>query len=249
MDEDKLVQNEERELHFKTNVQLKSIIGKDLINDDNIAILELVKNSFDADAKKVSVTYSNLKQNDDNTVGLFSENTSRLIIKDDGLGMDIDDIENKWLNIAYSEKKTNTRQHKRMMAGAKGVGRFSCDRLGEFLILYAKKKKNDKYVKLTIDWKKFEVEDEKKEIQSIELKHDFISSDQLEKSGIAPFHQGVVLEIIKLRSSWVYPVKNKKGEIERWDVEKFVELKKYLEKLINPNQAFEENDFGIYFKV
>ena len=39
------------DLHFKTNVQLKSIIGKDLINDDNIAILELVKNSFDADAK------------------------------------------------------------------------------------------------------------------------------------------------------------------------------------------------------
>lgn len=31
------------DLHFKTNIQLKSIIGKDLINDDNIAILELVK--------------------------------------------------------------------------------------------------------------------------------------------------------------------------------------------------------------
>jgi hypothetical protein len=39
-------------LNFKTNIQLKSIIGKDLINDDNIAILELVKNSFEAGAKK-----------------------------------------------------------------------------------------------------------------------------------------------------------------------------------------------------
>ncbi|MBK9567240.1 MAG: hypothetical protein IPO37_19340 [Saprospiraceae bacterium] len=44
---------EQNDLHFKTNIQLKSIIGKDLINDDNIAILELVKNSFDADAKQV----------------------------------------------------------------------------------------------------------------------------------------------------------------------------------------------------
>jgi hypothetical protein len=34
--------------HFKTNVLLKSIIGRDLINNDNIAVLELVKNAFDA---------------------------------------------------------------------------------------------------------------------------------------------------------------------------------------------------------
>ena len=52
-------------LHFKTNVQLKNIIGKDLINNDNIAILELIKNSFDADAKRVDVSCVNLKENDD----------------------------------------------------------------------------------------------------------------------------------------------------------------------------------------
>ena len=63
-----------QKLHFKTNVQLKSIIGKDLINDDNIAILELVKNSFDADAKNVTVTYLNLKDNDDKTNKTFSDN-------------------------------------------------------------------------------------------------------------------------------------------------------------------------------
>src|SRR5690554_3236394 len=143
------------ELHFKTNVQLKSIIGKDLINDDNIAILELVKNSFDADAKRVNVTYFNLKDNDDELTQSFSEKTSRLIIQDDGLGMDLDDIQDKWLNIAYSEKKSNKTQHNRRMAGAKGVGRFSCDRLGEYLNLYAKTKDDKKYVKLSIDWKLF----------------------------------------------------------------------------------------------
>ena len=47
------------DLHFKTNIQLKSSIGKDLINDDNIAILELVKNSFVADAKRVDISFSN----------------------------------------------------------------------------------------------------------------------------------------------------------------------------------------------
>ncbi|MBC5838528.1 ATP-binding protein [Flavobacterium muglaense] len=231
-----------KKLHFKTNIQLKSIIGKDLINDDNIAILELVKNSFDADAKKVEVQYFNLKKNDDKITDYFTDLTSRLIIKDNGLGMSFDEINDKWLNIAYSEKKTNNRQHNRMMAGAKGVGRFSCDRLGEFLNLYTKKQNSNDYLLLKIDWKKFEIDDNTKEIQSIELDYNLITAAELEQRNIKPFNQGVLLEIIKLRSNWVYETKDAKN----WNTEKLVNLKKYLEKLINPNQAFEKNDFGIF---
>lgn len=240
---------EQNDLHFKTNVQLKSIIGKDLINDDNIAILELVKNSFDADAKQVRVTYFNLKENDDKSIVQFSSNTSRLIIQDDGIGMDIDDIRDKWLNIAYSEKKINRTQHKRRMAGAKGVGRFSCDRLGEYLNLYAKKKGDSSYYKLSIDWKKFEIEDEEKEIQSIPLRYEKLTSSEFRNLGFSDFEHGVLLEIIKLRSNWAYPIFDKDGNITNWDVSKFIELKKYLEKLINPNQAFESNDFGVYIDI
>lgn len=229
-------------LHFKTNVQIKSIIGKDLINDDNIAILELVKNSFDADAKRVDISFCNLKNNDDkegNNEHLFSEKTSRIIIRDDGVGMDLSDIDNKWLNIAYSEKKSNTRQYNRMMAGAKGVGRFSCDRLGQFLNLYTRKNGKDCFL-LKIDWSKFEVDDQTKEIQSIDIAYEILNDSELKKRGISLYEQGVILEIIKLRSNWV------KYEDEKWNTDKLTDLKKYLEKLINPNQAFEKNDFGIY---
>jgi len=239
----------EQNLHFKTNVQLKSIIGKDLINDDNIAILELVKNSFDADAKQVKVIYFNLKKNDDKEVEHFSPNTSRIVIQDDGIGMDIDDIRDKWLNIAYSEKKSNKTQHKRRMAGAKGVGRFSCDRLGEFLNLYAKTRKDSNYYKLSIDWKKFEIEDEDKEIQSIPLKYEILTPSEFQSLGFSSFEHGVLLEIIKLRSNWAYPIYDKSEKLVYWDAIKFVELKKYLEKLINPHQAFEINDFGVYIEA
>ncbi|MEX0315723.1 MAG: ATP-binding protein, partial [Allomuricauda sp.] len=235
-------------LHFKTNVQLKSIIGKDLINDDNIAILELVKNSFDADAKKVIVKYLNLKKNDDKSVTDYSDETSRLIIQDDGTGMTEDEVENKWLNIAYSEKKSVKRKHNRRMAGAKGVGRFSCDRLGKYLNLYTKTKDDEQYLKLSIDWKEFEVEDENKEIQSINLTSETLSKNQIKSCGIDVFNHGVTLEIIKLRSTWVYPIKDDR-RINRWNVEKFVTLKQYLEKLINPNQAFTADDFGIHIKA
>jgi hypothetical protein len=233
-------------LHFKTNVQLKSIIGKDLINDDNIAILELVKNSFDANANRVNVKYLNLKDNDDASLATntFTDNTSRLIIQDDGIGMNKTAIEDKWLNIAYSEKKANTKQHNRRMAGAKGVGRFSCDRLGEYLNLYAKTEADTQYIKLSINWKLFEVEDEKKEIQSIPLRHEYLSESEIRALGFDAFSSGVLLEIIKLRSVWAF-----KDSKARWETNKLISLKKYLEKLINPNQAFEVNDFGVYLSA
>ena len=232
-------------LHFKTNVQIKSIIGKDLINDDNIAVLELVKNSFDADAKRVDISFCNLKNNDDkdyNKSEAFTDKTSRLIIRDNGIGMDLSDIEDKWLNIAYSEKKNNSRQHNRMMAGAKGVGRFSCDRLGQFLNLYTRKRGKECIV-LKIDWRKFEIDDQKKEIQSIGLEYETLNDSELTRRGHSSFEQGVILEIIQLRSNWV------RFEDNKWNTDKLSELKKYLEKLINPNQAFEKNDFGIFLNA
>lgn len=232
-------------LHFKTNVQIKSIIGKDLINDDNIAILELVKNSFDADAKRVDISFCNLKKNDDkeeNKAYPFTEKTSRIIIRDDGVGMDLSDIDKKWLNIAYSEKKNNSRRYNRMMAGAKGVGRFSCDRLGRFLNLYSRKKGTDCFL-LRIDWEMFEIDDQTKEIQSIDITYEILNDSELKRRGISSFEQGVILEIIKLRSNWV------KYEDGKWNTDKLTDLKKYLEKLINPNQAFEKNDFGIYLNA
>lgn len=235
-------------LHFKTNIQIKNIIGKDLINDDNIAILELVKNAFDADAKKVKVTFKNLKENDDLAIEKFSENTSRIIIEDNGVGMNFTDIQNKWLNIAYSEKKENNHQYNRMMAGAKGVGRFSCDRLGEYLNLYTKTSKDDEFLKLSIDWKLFEINDIKKEINEIILDYTFINKNEIDLLGFEISNHGVVLEIIKLRSKWVYSATDKEGYV-LWDTEKFTNLKKYLEKLINPNQAFEKNDFGIFINA
>ena len=232
-------------LHFKTNVQIKSIIGKDLINDDNIAILELVKNSFDADAKRVDISFCNLKNNDDKIdkkEESYTNQTSRLIIRDDGIGMDLTDIEDKWLNIAYSEKKNNSRQHNRMMAGAKGVGRFSCDRLGHFLNLYTRKKGKN-CILLKIDWRAFEIDDQKREVQSIDLEYEMLNDSELERKGISTFEHGVILEIIQLRSNWV------RLEDEIWVTDKLSELRKYLEKLINPNQAFEKNDFGIYLNA
>ena len=116
---------------FKISARLKDLIGRDLITNDFVAVFELVKNSFDAHAKVVRIR--------------FEEDL--IVIADDGKGMSQDDIHDKWLFVAYSAKREGTEDEdyrdkiaspSRTFAGAKGVGRFSCDRLGSRLKLSSK---------------------------------------------------------------------------------------------------------------
>lgn len=81
----------EEKLHFKVSSGLKNIIGKDLITNELVAIFELVKNGYDADATEINL--------------IINSYENYIIIQDNGKGMNRDDIENKWLFVAHSEKK------------------------------------------------------------------------------------------------------------------------------------------------
>lgn len=219
-------------VNFRTNAELKSIIGKDLITDDNIAVLELVKNSFDAGSKKVDIIFENLIHNSDSK-SYKKSNNSRIIISDLGKGMSQFDIENKWLNIAYSEKKEKKEEYGRTLAGNKGVGRFSCDRLGKHLIIFTKQKNDTNYIQLSINWIEFERKDDiNLNIQDVEI--DLIEINEIDfqnNTNIKPFASGTVLVIYSLR--------------EEWNYDKILSLKRQLERLINPNQSFNAIKFDI----
>ncbi len=243
--------------HFKTHVLLKSIIGKDLITNDNIAVLELVKNSFDANSKLVNIIFKNLKHNTDSLInkvnnsaedyGELLKKTSKIIIQDFGKGMSGFDIRTKWLNIAYSEKKRKHEEFGRLIAGAKGIGRFSCDRLGRFLDIYTRKKDNDIY-HLKIDWQDFEIEgDANLEIQNVDIEVKKIEQTSFEElTGYELFDSGTILEISMLRNLWTYYESNEKKKDPEWNKSKLLELRNYLEKMINPNQAFKQDSFSIW---
>jgi HSP90 family molecular chaperone len=79
--------------------RLLTMLGEQLIKNERIALIELIKNSYDADATWVKVTFSNFKDN----YGLTKD--SEIIIEDNGHGMDIDVIEKHLLNPATPEKK------------------------------------------------------------------------------------------------------------------------------------------------
>lgn len=246
-------------LSFRTHINLKDIIGKDLINNDNIAVLELVKNSFDAGSTKVDIVFNNLKENKDNDSNFNQLNKSKyskIFIKDYGTGMSLSDIKDKWFNIAYSEKKHNKNQNGRFAAGEKGVGRFSCDRLGQHLDIYTKQK-DSPIIHFWIDWRKFEdlqsILDNNKDIlriedidiSSVEIDFDSISDEKFEEKFKEKIEHGTFIEISKLRSSWA-TLNNKKA---KWETDKILDLRRYLEKLINPNQMFSAKPFIVNLDV
>jgi len=222
-------------VRFRTNILLKSIIGKDLITDDSVAVLELVKNCFDAGSNDAKIIFRDVIHNKQ-LQDYKKSNNSKIIIKDTGSGMSEYDLINKWLNIAYSEKKSKKEKYSRQLAGNKGVGRFSCDRLGKSLIIYTKRE-NNQLLRLFIDWTEFEkIDDIEKNIQDVYFDLNPITDDQyVEETKLEKFDSGTTLFISNLR--------------EEWDYSKIENLKRQLERFINPNQNYEAESFDIFIEA
>lgn len=135
---------------FEPRARLLIQLGDKLIKNESIALLELIKNGYDADARKVIVKLSNL-----------SEPTKGVIeILDDGTGMDMNIIHNSWLEPGSDNKYQQfirgkrTKKYNRLPIGEKGIGRFGVHKLGSKIELVSKMKgKNEVVVK--IDWEDF----------------------------------------------------------------------------------------------
>jgi hypothetical protein len=104
------------------------LLGDELIGDDGLAIFELVKNGYDADASKVSVVMD------------VSSRSPRIVITDDGHGMSLDDIKEKWLVLATDSKRgednrKRSQKYHRLPLGEKGIGRIAAFKLGNQLTI------------------------------------------------------------------------------------------------------------------
>tara|TARA_R110002074_G_scaffold394665_1_gene582190 strand:- start:3546 stop:5897 length:2352 start_codon:yes stop_codon:yes gene_type:complete len=138
-------------------VDAKTLIhlGRDSIKDHTTALLELVKNSYDADAKNVDIE-------------IYSKTADLIRIADNGFGMTEDELKNNWLRIGFSAKrKSKTSVSGRRKTGEKGIGRISTDRLGAKLEIRTKSE-DDKLTGLSLNWDDFDVEG--KNISDIKVK-------------------------------------------------------------------------------
>ncbi len=134
------------EAGFKFNSRFSQLIGRQLISNPIIAVSELVKNSYDADADNIDVVFNHL------TTGV-----STLSIIDDGEGMTYEDIISKWLMVGTDNKvhsPTTTKGRRKL--GEKGIGRFSVERLANRIYLETTKEGDDFQLQFSIDWNSFE---------------------------------------------------------------------------------------------
>ncbi|HVW08629.1 MAG TPA: ATP-binding protein [Tepidisphaeraceae bacterium] len=136
-------------LTFSVDSALLSELGEKLVESAHIALVELIKNAYDADATRVSIVISpNAGQG---TV---------IQIVDNGLGMTFRDVERYWMRVATTNKATNkaSERYGRPRTGSKGIGRFSCRRLGNRLHMVTRAVADGERLEQTdviIDWQKF----------------------------------------------------------------------------------------------
>ena len=156
---------------FDINPHVIRQLGAELVTDQTTALMELVKNSYDADADYVKITINT--KDTLNEQDLFYPNKKGYIIVDDnGFGMDEDTILNSWLVISYSNKRpVNGIKPKtpkgRTPLGDKGLGRLSTQRLAQVCEIFTKKE-NGIAIHVGFDWDSF---DTANKLQDVTVKH------------------------------------------------------------------------------
>ncbi|MDV3551850.1 hypothetical protein CMU73_10485 [Elizabethkingia anophelis] len=213
---------------FKPYARLMNIIGDQLITDKKVAVIEVVKNSYDADAENVQVRFFNLKNYG---LGYLPENEQPYIeIEDDGDGMTLEIIEKVWLRPAtpskYEKKvrKQNETKKGRIIQGEKGIGRFAIHKLGEKIELFTKSKGHNE-VKLEMDFTEFNPE--KVDLFNQPTDIDFKLLENVDNV----WYENPTPEVIKKEKGTLIRISHLR---EHWKESDFEELYKSIQRLIPP---------------
>ncbi len=133
---------------FRPRARLLQLLGDELIGSARLAVFELVKNAYDADACDVHVE-----------IATAPRGTGTITVTDDGHGMTLDTIRSVWLvpgdDYRHSQRRLHTRTptHGRLPTGEKGLGRFAAHKLGDRIELITRARDSAECV-VTIDWRR-----------------------------------------------------------------------------------------------
>ena len=186
-------------LKWRFDVSTFRLIGRDLITDRITALFELVKNSYDANAQNVTVTFKNVAAGEDGAV---------ITIEDDGYGMSFTDIRDKWMVIGTSSKRKEPytpEPFHRKCVGEKGIGRFAVDKLGDKVSIITKKADDTEWLKVEIDWTAYYSNSDTNItlFTDVENKYSYLPGDNTSESGTK-------LILTDIREVWT------KNDIERF---------------------------------
>lgn len=160
------------------------MLGDELISSDTVAVTELVKNSYDADATRVSIRFS----------GDISNGEGSIEVIDDGTGMSLDTVTSTWLEPASSTKKLQRHSARgRRMLGEKGVGRFAAARLSNRVEMITREAGAGNEIVVTFEWDSFR---RSEYLDEIECSWEERQPERLSSGS------GTVLRLLGINSEW-----------------------------------------------
>lgn len=216
-------------MNLTASARLIMQLGEQLIEDELVALLELIKNAYDADANNVDVVI------DTDTVTPYGK--GRIEIKDDGNGMIPSIVRNSFLRLSTSfkeEEKSSIYYHRRVL-GKKGIGRLSFQRLGNYITVETVpnierfeetdllKEEDVEFIKeyskinIDIDWSEFPIDMDFSDI---------MATVKYEKDVVASYGTKIVIHGIK--------------NLNFWDMDKKKE-EKLKNELLNMMDPFQKN--------
>ena len=229
---------------FKVSARTAKLIGLENFSNAEGAIIELIKNTYDADAKICIAVYDLVYVKDENNVGKLDKDNSSIYVIDNGVGMTDSIITNQWMTIGTDDKLySHTSDGGRVKTGAKGIGRFALNRLGTTTELYTISEETEEGQYWKVEWNDFD----KAGAVVSQVNADLIEKPELDLKALLvkkfkdnnqiaqliennSFEKGTVIKITNLNDNWEF------DQLQR--------LFENLEMLLPPK---EQNDFELHF--
>jgi len=166
-------------------------------------------------------------------------NTSKIVIRDNGIGMSLTDIRDKWLVVGTASKRkkmSSPPPFNRRYIGEKGVGRFAVDKLGAQLLITTKQKDDSQLLNVQIKWDEYKEKENTGQITLFtDMSNEYYYTDvESYKKDQHEFKQGTELIITNLH--------------ETWDLNRITRLVNQLGRIISPSHKLNP-PFDIYFNA
>ena len=225
---------------FVPSARLQHYLGNQLIADPNLAIIEFVKNAYDAGAAHQYLDFR-----------ISDPKLTALVLADDGTGMDQESFEENWMHPGFSAKSPTaparfkkslnsaaaSREANRIPAGEKGIGRLAAGRLGQSLEVFTRTRGTAPWLHVFFDWRSFD--DMTKSLHDVEISYDF------ETAPDSPLVQsGTILIIRDLSQRWDTRVPGR--PVAGRSRTRLGRLRQDLELLVRPLTASIKVDFTIH---
>ena len=169
---------------FRPRARLMKLIGAELISDEVVALVELVKNAYDADATEVMIEFK-----------AVTKPGGSITVSDNGHGIDRETLLGRWMEPASAWKRDKGGRTKkgRRLLGEKGVGRFAADKLAAHLEVRSRCPRSTQEIRAFVDWDRFDTDDR--------MLADVRCRWQMEPGTKKRWH-GTVLTLSCLRTAW-----------------------------------------------